>query len=185
MSIPVIETAHVRLRPFSVADVDRLYLIANQENIFRYFPNPNAWTREKTERFIHEQSSHWEQHGYGWWGVEQLGTPGLIGWNGLQYLPDTHEIEVGYLLDKEYWGHGWTTEGAWASLRFGFEMGINSIIAIVHPENIASQSVALKCGMLFVDRNNYFGMDCFRYSIQMNDFKTNSESRCINYGTTT
>ena len=119
MNIPVIETTHIRLRPFSTADIDSLFLIANQENIFRYFPNPAPWMREKTGRFIQDQLLHWEQHGFGWWGVEQLDAPGLIGWNGLQYLPDTDEIEVGYLLSKDYWGRGWTTEGTWASLQFG------------------------------------------------------------------
>lgn len=177
MNIPVIETAHVRLRPFSITDTDNLFLIANQENIFRYFPNPAPWTREKTERFIHDQLLHWEQHGFGWWSVEQLDAPGLIGWNGIQYLPDTDEIEVGYLLSKDYWGRGWTTEGTWASLQFGLETkGLDAIIAIVHPDNIASQRVALKCGMMFVDRNNYFGMDCFRYRIHLKEFKSKKEA---------
>jgi RimJ/RimL family protein N-acetyltransferase len=177
MNIPVVETAHIRLRPFSAADIDGLFLITNQENILLYFPNPDPWTREKTGRFIEEQLSHWEQHGFGWWGVERLDTPGLIGWNGLQYLPDTNEIEVGYLISKDYWGRGWTTEGAYASLYFGFETKhIDSIIAIVHPDNIASKRVALKCGMSCVDRNSYFGMDCFRYRIYMNEFELKKEA---------
>ena len=48
-----------------------------------------------------------------------------------------------------------------ASVRFGFRtIGLESIIAIVHPENTASQHVvwkSLECR--FVDRNRYFGME--------------------------
>ena len=166
MKIPTLESAHTRLRPFRLDDVDALFQITNQKDIFKYFPNPAPWPREKTEKFIRDQLAHWEQHDFGWWGVEPLGNSELIGWNGLQYLPDTDEIEVGYLISEKFRGRGLTTEGVLASLKFGFEtIGIESIIAIVHPENIPSQRVALKSGLLLVDRNNYFGMDCFRYRI--------------------
>ena len=171
MNIPVVETAHTKLRPFNLEDVEVLFQIANQRDIFKYFPDPAPWTRQKTEKFIRSQLEHWERHGFGWWGVEVLERPELIGWNGLQYLPETDEVEVGYLISESFRGRGWTTEAAIASLKFGFEqLGIESIIAIVHPDNIASQCVALKSGLTFIDRNNYFGMDCYRYRIDRNRF---------------
>jgi RimJ/RimL family protein N-acetyltransferase len=177
MHIPSLDTSHTRLRPFTEADVDALYAIANQPDIFRYFPTKDAWSREKTARFIQNQLEHWDKYRFGWWGVEPRGDAELIGWNGLQYLPETREIEVGYLTSRSFWGQGWTTEGARASLQFGFSvMGIKSIIAIVHPENIASQRVALKCGMRLVDRTRYFGMECFRYRIAMDEFRRGFDS---------
>jgi len=177
MHIPIIETTHTVLRPFREEDVEMLFTIASQQDIFRYFPTTTPWEREKTERFIQSQLNHWDEHGFGWWGVEPRDQAGLIGWNGLQYLPDTDEIEVGYLMSRSFWGRGWTTEGACASLKFGFDvLGIKSIIAIVHPENIASQRVALKCGMGFVDHTRYFGMECFRYRIDADGFRRASEN---------
>ncbi|HEY9151969.1 MAG TPA: GNAT family N-acetyltransferase [Anaerolineales bacterium] len=171
MKIPTLETAHTKLRPFRLDDVDALFQVANQKEIFKYFPNPAPWTREKAEKFVQSQLAHWEKHGFGWWGVEPLESPELIGWNGLQYLPDTDEVEVGYLISASFRGRGWTTEGTIASLKFGLEtIGVESVIAIVHPDNIPSQHVALKCGLSFVDRNNYFGMDCFRYRIDAKMF---------------
>ncbi|HUI88798.1 MAG TPA: GNAT family N-acetyltransferase [Anaerolineales bacterium] len=171
MKIPTLETTSTRLRPFKLDDVDALFQIANQRDIFKYFPNPAPWTREKAGKFIQSQLEHWQRHGFGWWGVEAAEHPELVGWNGLQYLPETDEVEVGYLISQTFQGRGWTTEGTIASLRFGFEtLGIESIIAIVHPDNIASQRVALKCGLSLVDRNNYFGMDCFRYRIEAKEF---------------
>ena len=178
MKIPTLETANTKLRPLGLNDIDALFQITNQKDIFKYFPNPAAWSREKTEKFIQSQLAHWEQHGFGWWGVESLKSSESIGWNGLQYLPDTNEIEVGYLLSQKFWGRGWTTEGTIASLKFGFEVvGLDSIIAIVHPDNIASQRVALKSGLSLVDRNNYFGMDCFRYRIDTRTFQSRKGER--------
>jgi ribosomal-protein-alanine N-acetyltransferase len=171
MNIPTLETPHTKLRPFTLDDVDALFRITNQKDIFKYFPNPAPWTHEKTEKFIRAQLEHWDQHGFGWWGVDPLDHAELIGWNGLQYLPEADEIEVGYLISESCRGKGWTTEGTLASLKFGFEtLHIESIIAIVHPDNIASQRVALKSGLSFVDRTHYFGMDCFRYRINAQAF---------------
>ena len=66
----------------------------------------------------------------------------LIGWNGLQYLAETDEIEIGYLLAKPHWGQGLASEGARVGMDYGFDgLNIPTIIGIVHPENVASQRV--------------------------------------------
>jgi ribosomal-protein-alanine N-acetyltransferase len=186
MNIPSIVTEHTRLRPFTLDDAEALFQITNQPDIFHYFPSTEPWSHERVQRFLKDQLAEWEGRGYGWWGVEPLDQSELIGWNGLQYLPDTNEIEVGYLLSKDYWGRGWATEGTWASLQFGFEtLKVESILAIVHPGNIASQRVAHKCGMKLLDRTNYFGMDCYRYHISTNEFRERKKSGLIiaNYDT--
>jgi ribosomal-protein-alanine N-acetyltransferase len=117
-------------------------------------------------KLISGQLAHWEKHGYGWWAVELDAEAGLIGWAGLQYLSDTDETEVAYLLEKTYWGQGLATQAAKAGVQFGFdELALACIVGIVHPQNIASQRVLEKLGMSFVERTHYFGMDCFRYTI--------------------
>ena len=74
-------------------------------------------------------------------------------------------------MGKAYWGKGLATEAAQACLQYGFEnVEVESIVAIVHPENLASQRVIEKLGMLFVDQAHYFGMDCYRYSIERSSF---------------
>ena len=81
-----------------------------------------------------------------------------MGWNGLQFLPETNETEVGYLLSRRFWGRGYTTEGARAALQFGFErFELEQIIGLVHPENIASQRVLEKAGLKFTNQAKYFG----------------------------
>jgi RimJ/RimL family protein N-acetyltransferase len=69
-------------------------------------------------------------------------------------------------LGKPYWGRGLATESAEAGLDFGFiTLGLQEIIGIVHPENIASQGVLKKIGMQFVKQAQYFGMDCYLYNV--------------------
>ncbi|MCF7826647.1 MAG: GNAT family N-acetyltransferase [Candidatus Marinimicrobia bacterium] len=109
---------------------------------------------------------HYQDHQFGWWAVEEIDVGKLIGWNGLQYLPETNEVEVAYLLSRKKWGQGLASEGAQASLQFGFEvLQLETIIGITHLENKASQKVLEKIGMHSRERNHYFGMDCYKYII--------------------
>jgi ribosomal-protein-alanine N-acetyltransferase len=137
--------------------------------VLRYFPTSQPPPRDRVERLIQAQLEHWDQHGYGWWAViagPREGEGTLIGWAGLQYLPETDETEVGYLLDRAYWGRGLATEAARESVRFGFEeRALPSIVGVVHPENIASQRVLEKAGLAYVEAAHYFGMDVYRYLI--------------------
>ena len=167
MKIPSIRTARLDLRPFTQGDADSLFLILQEKGILRYFPpNPNPLTRERAERLISSQLKHWQEHKLGWWAVEPRATNRLIGWCGLQFLQETEEIEVGFLTSRAFWGQGLTTEAARASLSYGFDkLGLQCIVGITHPENIASQRVLEKIGMKFTAKRRYFGMDCYRYSI--------------------
>ena len=126
---------------------------------------------DQVRRFIANQLKHWKEHGFGWWAVEPIGDRKLIGWNGLQYLPDTDEIEVGYLLSKSHWNQGLATEGALSSLGFAFgTLDLKQVVAIVHPENKASQRVIEKLGMNFTHQAEYFGMTVYRYEIDRKNF---------------
>lgn len=175
MRISSRDTARLRLRSWVLADVDPLCQIMNQPAILQYFPNNAPPDLEKTKRLVNFQLSHWEDHGYGWWAVQEKDRSHLIGWCGLQYLPDTDEIEIGYLLDKNYWGKGLATEASNSGLEFGFsELGIHEIVGIVHPENNASIRVLEKLGMIYSRRESYFGMDCLRYSLTDNKFHPNT-----------
>ncbi|MBM4423755.1 MAG: GNAT family N-acetyltransferase [Chloroflexi bacterium] len=162
--IPIIETSRLTLREFRETDADSLHRLLSEDGVLRYFPNPNPPSLERVQRFIALQLAHWGEHSFGWWAVTPRGEQELIGWNGLQFLPETHEIEVGYLLAKPYWGRGFAIEGARAGMKFGFEtLSLRQIIAVVHPHNFASQHVLEKLGMAWTGWKKYFGMDVFRY----------------------
>jgi len=172
MTIPTLTTARLMLRAFAEDDAGPLFEILSDGEALLYFPGPKIPSREQVQRLVESQIRHWERHGYGWWAVQERDRAGkepvhaLIGWCGLGFLPETGEVEVSYLLGKPYWGRGLITEGARASVRYGFEtVRADEIVGIVHPENAASRRVLVKLGMSFVERKAYFGMDCERYTI--------------------
>ena len=167
IKISTLHTPRLTLRPLAPEDAVTLHGIYQVEGVLQYFPNPNPPPLEKVERFITGQQAHWDTYGYGNWGIVPKGKRDIIGWAGLQFLPETNETEVGYLLNRQSWGKGYATEARRASLRFGFE-GFNfpEIIALVHPDNAASLKVAAKCGLTVVERKVYWGIEMVRHTLK-------------------
>jgi ribosomal-protein-alanine N-acetyltransferase len=171
MEIPTITTPRLTLRAFAESDAESLHQILSEDGVLEYFPNTSPPPLDAVRRFISRQLAHWQERGFGWWAIERRDRQGLIGWSGLQHLPETDEVEIAYLLGRAFWGKGLATEAAKTGLRYGFEQaGLEHIVAIVHVDNGASQRVAQKLGMSFVDRSRYFGIDCHRYAIERSHF---------------
>jgi [ribosomal protein S5]-alanine N-acetyltransferase len=73
-----------------------------------------------------------------------IGQCGLL----VQEVDSIKELEIGYSILSEYWGKGYATEAARKCREFAFaNRHSNSLISIIHRENIRSERVALKNGM--------------------------------------
>lgn len=163
---PSLDTPHLILRPWTLEDAVPLNRILQEPDILEYFP-PTSFTLEKTRRYINHQLEHWQERGYGHWAVTLKEDARVVGWDGLEFLPETGEIEVAYLLSHHVWGFGFATEAARAAVKFGLEIaGLQAIIGLVHPRNIGSIRVLDKCGLTFVDRKEYWGLEMCRYRIE-------------------
>ncbi len=166
MEIPTLETSALILRPWKSVDVEALFRILQEPDILKYFP-PTVFTLEKTQRYINHQLNHWQERGYGHWAVILKEDLRVVGWDGLEFLPETGENEVAYLLSRQVWGRGLATEAAHAAVRYGFgEIGLKDIIGLVHPDNIGSIRVLEKCGLIYIDRKVYWGLEMCRYRIE-------------------
>ncbi len=74
----------------------------------------------------------------------------LIGFCGLQPLPELDEIEIGWWLARAWWGRGLATEAARVAMRDAFDrLGFERIVAIAQPANTASIHIMQKLGMRF------------------------------------
>jgi RimJ/RimL family protein N-acetyltransferase len=78
----------------------------------------------------------------------------VIGEAGFEWSPKdraSREAEVGYFLEKQFWGHGYATEAAGLVIDFAFAtLGANQVSAACDPRNHASERVMRRCGL----RNN-------------------------------
>jgi RimJ/RimL family protein N-acetyltransferase len=164
MTTPTIKTDRLTLRAFTEADTDALTLILNGDDVLRYFPTTTPPTRGGVTKMITRILHHWEEKGYGLWALTLAETGQLMGRCGLQYIPETDEVEVDFILDRQFWGQSFATKAGQTSMNYGFDsLDVNSITGIVHPDNLASQRVLQKLGMQYVEATEYFGMACHRY----------------------
>jgi RimJ/RimL family protein N-acetyltransferase len=106
-----------------------------------------------------EQSSAWvlnyqdglDRHGFGFWAVEVRESGDFIGFAGLDTMDGEMQftgVELGWRLARSAWGHGYATEAALATLRYGFgTMGLEEIVAVTAAANLRSQAVMRRIGM--------------------------------------
>src|SRR6202790_5450947 len=147
------------LRRFVEADAPLLAAMNMDAEVMRYIRPPDADPDEALERaraIIARQRGN-----YGLWAIEDKSTSEFLGWGALKDLDGTEEIEVGYGLRPEAWGRGVATEAARELVRYGFEdLGLERIVAVTQPPNMASRNVLTKLGMTYlgiVDR--YYGRE--------------------------
>ena len=92
----------------------------------------------------------------------------LIGQCGLliQSIQNVERLEIGYSILPKYWHKGYASESAIKCKNYAFENNLSdSLISMIHVENIGSEKVALKNGMILEQRiDSYEGspMNIFR-----------------------
>jgi [ribosomal protein S5]-alanine N-acetyltransferase len=173
MDIPSIQTEHLLLRPWLPEDAEAWFNILQEKDILQYFPSQPPPGRERADRYIAHHQAHWDKYSYGHWAVVNREDGLVVGWNGLEYLPELNQTEIAYLLSKNVRGRGYATEAARAALNYGFETaGLAEIVGLVHAENSASIRVLEKCGLVFKDRLSLWGMEMSRYKLSGLDFST-------------
>ncbi|MBU7582310.1 MAG: GNAT family N-acetyltransferase [Nostoc sp. TH1S01] len=158
-----IETPRLRLRRFVTDDFDDLCRIYSDTEVMKYLSPRN---KEQTQASLHKHIQHWQQHNFGMWAVVHKDNGKLIGRCGLGFLENTPEVELGYVFDKSYWNMGIGTEAATATINYGFaEAKLNRIVAIAHPENIASVRVIQKVGMKYEKNAHFYNVDVVYYAL--------------------
>lgn len=143
---PVLETARLLLREWTLEDVDRFAEIYADPEVMRFVGNYRPRNREETIARKMKSIRHYAEHGFGMWAVVEKSSGLVIGRAGLETLDD--DVEVAWLLDKPWWGKGLATEAARASVGYGFAvLELRRIVAAAIPENEASINVMRKLGM--------------------------------------
>jgi RimJ/RimL family protein N-acetyltransferase len=145
---PILETQRLRLREFSLDDLDDLAAMVGDEDQMSFYPRPK--TRDEASDWISRNLALYEELGFGIWLLESLETSSFLGYCGLRplTLEGASETEMGWHTKKTFWNQGIATEAATAArdLAFG-RFGLSRLVAVVHPDHLASRRVAENIGM--------------------------------------
>ena len=147
LAIPTLETERLTLRPFREADATALHELSQDPDVMRYVGDRRMPTLQEVWRAIAGWLGHWALRGYGQWAIEERTSGRFIGRAGIINPVDWPGAEVGYLLGRAWWGHGYATEAAQAAMNWGFEqVGFADLLSLIDPANHASIAVATRLG---------------------------------------
>jgi RimJ/RimL family protein N-acetyltransferase len=143
-------TDRLVLRPLAMGDLDDLAALHAEESFWRY-PFGRGWSRSETESFLERTIERYDDPGVSVAAVVVADTGELAGWAGLSiptFLPEIlPAVEVGWRLGERHRGQGFATEAGRAWVHYGFKkLGLESIVSIYEPENIASGAVMQRLG---------------------------------------
>lgn len=145
----VVTTARLQVRPPREADRDRFVELFCDEDFMVFYPS--VLTRqEASDRFDH-MVAVCETVPFGKQAVVELSSGLVVGYTGVDYIDVEGRtwLEWGYRLVPQCRGLGYATEASRGLLAKAHRTYAGELLAIIAPENLASQNVCHKLGFTF------------------------------------
>jgi RimJ/RimL family protein N-acetyltransferase len=159
--VPVIETARLRLRGHRDEDLTECVAMWSDPQVTKFISG-RASTEQQTWTRLLSYLGHWALMGFGYWVVEEKSSDDFVGEVGFanfkRAAPSSikDEPELGFALASRFHGKGYATEAVSAALGWADAYVPHPrTICLVDPRNLASLSVATKCGYDVVERSVY------------------------------
>ena len=145
-----IQTKRLILRSWKKEDLESFAKLNADPRVMEYYPSIKSYEESKEEYNRHIEEI--KREGFGFWAVSVKGGADFIGSIGLRRVPFTEHftpaIEIGWRLAFDQWGNGYATEGALASLEYGFKtIKCHEIVAYTSMQNMRSRAVMKRIGM--------------------------------------
>jgi RimJ/RimL family protein N-acetyltransferase len=156
---PRIETERLLLRLPRLDDADAAAEYLADPEVMRYLGG-QVVPRADAPAVVQKWIDRWEATGVGQFVIERcddgrvLGRVGLLVWDTrdwshatFSYRDENAQPELGWVLARDHWGHGYATEAAVAAREWSRrECGIARLISLIEPANVRSQRVAERLG---------------------------------------
>jgi N-acetyltransferase len=171
---PVLEDAHVMLRPMTELDREPLFAIANDPEIWAVHPAHNRWQRVVFDPFFSEGLAS-----NGGLVVIDKASSAIIGSSRYDIrVCDEGEVEIGWTyLARSHWGGATNRSIKRLMLAYAFERGFDAVIFLVGETNLRSCRAMEKIGGALTDRRQEWPMaekviSHLIYRISARDFST-------------
>lgn len=168
------ESARLKFRIVENSDFDAWIEFFRHPDCARFLGLENAGTPyEQCQEWFRRVGERYKNNLGGMNALIDKNTGNFIGQCGLlvQEVDDRQELEIGYSIIPAYWGKGYATEAAIRCRDFAFQNDFaESIISIIHTENVRSEKVAMKNGMLKERQTIFRDMPVFVYRINKKDW---------------
>lgn len=157
------ETERLLLRELLPEDINGLLQLDSDPEVHQYLGQKTISTIEESSQNLNYIRKQYIDNGIGRWAVIEKQTNQFIGWSGLKLITELtnghiNYYDLGYRFIKEYWGKGYATESAKASISYAFnQLNANEVYAIADIDNLASIKILEKLGLKRINIFQYDG----------------------------
>lgn len=161
-SIPTLETGRLILRGYRLDDFPACASLWADPIVTRFIGGRPLSAEESWARLL-RYAGHWCMLGFGYWLIEEKATGSFLGELGFadwkrELEPALAMPEAGWVLATAAHGKGYATEALRAALDWaGQSFPSPGTACLIHPDNLASIRVAVKCGYQELMRVSYRG----------------------------
>jgi RimJ/RimL family protein N-acetyltransferase len=171
----------LRLEPFTEAHLDGLHEMNRRPEVMRFITGQPE-TREQTAAAIARVARCWVVLGTSWWAFIEPASGRVAGAGCIQYarrdavMPAdlaslrANPLEIGWRLHPDFWHLGLASEAAARMSAFAFDtLAAPEIIAVRHPDNIASARVMDRLGMRYRGMETWYGESLATHALHRGD----------------
>lgn len=151
MNTPItLTTNRLLLRPWKESDLLPFANLNADPQVMEFFPA--VLSRRESDSLVIKIQEEFADRGFGLWAAEIPAKAEFIGFIGL-HVPQfttsfTPCVEIGWRIDKAFWGQGFAIEGARAVLTYGFEtLQLEEIVSFTSENNLRSRKLMERLGM--------------------------------------
>ena len=145
-------------------------ILQDEKTMYAY---EHAFSDDEVIEWLNNQINRYRNYGFGLWAIilkennEFIGQAGLTVQTIDKKINGSNDlIEIGYLLNKNYWHKGFATEAAIACKKYAFNtLKENKVYSIIRDNNKQSQNVAIRNGMKIIDSTikHYYNINMLHY----------------------
>lgn len=145
-------TGRTIIRHLTLADAPFIFALFNQPSFLEYIGDKQIANVEQARRYLREGPLHcYQTTGLHMYMVERDDeTHSALGLCGLIDRPVLPGVDIGFAFDSNHLGYGYASESALAVIELAKQhFLLDELIALTHPDNIASQRCLEKLGFSF------------------------------------
>lgn len=166
-----IETKRLYLRPINEGDDQDFFELDSNPKVHEFLGNNPVTSIEQSRDYIKSILQQYKDYGIGRLAIIKKDTGEFVGWSGLKFervvRKEFDYYDLGYRLKEEFWGHGYATEAAIASLNYGFnDIKLKEICAAAASKHKASNIILEKIGFTPSGTFTYDNELCNWYRLQ-------------------
>ncbi len=177
MSRIIATTNRLVLKEFSIDDIDGFFELNNDPVVLKYTGDKAFVNKTEVAEFISKYDQY-EKYGFGRWSVYLKDTNQYVGFTGLRHSKESKDIDIGFRINRKYWGKGFATESAMASLNVAFhQYNVEQVTARAMKDNVASHTVIKKLAMKYHSEFEETGKLWIKYTLSQADWLSKCSNR--------